>query len=67
MSGRLSPEVEKLVPETAIALIVTGPFPVEVSVSDSVDFVLTFTLPNVRFVALALNVAVVAFSCSAKA
>jgi len=66
VSGRLSPEVEKLVPETTIELIVTGAFPVDVSVKDCVDVVLTFTLPNVTLVALAVSVDVAAPSASAK-
>jgi hypothetical protein len=65
VSGRVSPEAEKLVPETTIELIVTGAFPVDVSVKDCVDLVLTFTLPKVTLVGLAVSAAVEAFSCSA--
>jgi hypothetical protein len=65
VSGRVIPEAEKLVPETAIELIVTGTFPVEVSVKGCVDFVLTFTSPKLRLDELALSVAFAAPSCSA--
>lgn len=64
--GRLTPEAEKLDPETVTPLIVTGTFPVDVNVTDCVDFVFTFTSPKLRLVVLALSVAVAAVSCSPK-
>jgi hypothetical protein len=60
------PEAENPVPVTVIELIVTGAFPVDVSVNVCVDFVFTFTLPKLRDGALALRVAVEPVSCSAK-
>jgi hypothetical protein len=62
----LIPDAEKPVPVAVIELMVTGAFPVEVSVNDCVDFVFTFTLPKLRLGALALRAAVDPVSCSAK-
>jgi hypothetical protein len=66
VSGRVIPEAEKPAPETVNELIVTGTFPVEVSVKDCVDLVFTFTLPKLRLETPALNVAVAAPSCREK-
>ncbi len=59
------PEAEKSAPVTVIELIVTGALPVDVSVSDCVAFVFTFTLPKLKLVALALSAAVEPLNCSA--
>jgi len=48
-----------------IALIVTGAFPVDVSVTDCVACVFTFTLPKLMLVVLALRAATQAVSSSA--
>jgi len=65
VSGKLIPDAEKLVPETAIELIVSGAFPVEVSVNDCADLVFTFTLPNVTLFALVVRAAFEPVSCRA--
>ena len=46
--------------------MVTGAFPVELSVTGKVVGVFTVTLPNARLVGLTVNVGTAAFSCSAK-
>ena len=66
MSGKLAPEIEKPVPVSVAALMVTAAVPVEDSVIDCVIAVLTDMLPKLRFEELMLSVGTAAFSCSAK-
>jgi hypothetical protein len=59
----------KPVPLKVAELIVTGPVPVDVTVTGSVDDVFTFTFPNAKLAVLMFNVATFgaeAFSCIAK-
>jgi hypothetical protein len=55
VSGRLAPTIVKLVPVTATELTVTGAVPVDVSVSDCVDGVLSVTLPKLTLEELTDN------------
>jgi hypothetical protein len=60
VTGKLDPETVKPVPLIAAELIVTGPVPLEVSVTDSVDELPTVTLPKLRLDELTVNCGVVA-------
>ena len=68
VTGNVAPDIVKPVPLSVPELTVTGAVPVEVNVTGSVDGVFTVTLPNVKSVALIVNVApaTAAFSCRAK-
>jgi hypothetical protein len=66
VTGKVTPEIEKPLPETVAELMVTAEPPVEVKVSDCVVGVLRFTLPKAMLVALMLRVAGAIFSCRAK-
>jgi hypothetical protein len=56
----------KPAPATVIALMVTGPLPVEERVSACAVAVFTFTVPKARLAELTLSVGIAEPSCSAK-
>jgi hypothetical protein len=64
VAGKLPPETEYPVPLTESELILTATVPLDVTVTDLVTAVPTDTLPNESEVALRLNTAEAAFSCS---
>ena len=66
VTGNVAPDIVKPVPVSVPELMVTGPVPVEVNVTGSVDGVFTVTLPNARLVGLTVKVGTPAFSCRAK-
>jgi len=66
VSGKLTPETEKPVPEIESALIDTATLPFDVRVIDFVTAVPTETFPNASEVELRVREAVAAFSFSAK-
>jgi hypothetical protein len=65
VSGKLAPEVEKPVPVSVAALMVTAAVPVEDSVIDCVVDELTDTLPKLRLEELMVSVGTAAFNCRA--
>jgi hypothetical protein len=69
VTGNEAPDIVKPVPVSEAALMVTGAVPVDVSVSDCFEAVLTATLPKLTLPALTLRVGIVgavAFNCSEK-
>jgi hypothetical protein len=68
VTGNVAPDIVNPVPLSVPELTVTGAVPVEVNVTGSIDGVFKATLPNVKSVALIVNVApaTAAFSCRAK-
>ena len=56
----------KPVPVNAAELMVTGAFPLEVSVTGKVVGVFNVTLPNARLAGLMVSVGTAAFNCNAK-
>jgi len=66
VTGKVAPDIVKPVPLNAAELMVTGPVPVEVNVTGSVDAVFTVTLPNAKLAGLMVNVGTAAFNCRAK-
>ena len=66
MTGKLPPDTEKPVPETAAAPTVTAPVPVEVNVTDLVTAESTVTLPKEMLLVLMLSTGIAAFNCSTK-
>ena len=62
VSGSVAPEIEKSVPVTLIAPIVTGWDPIDASVSDCVDVVLMGTLPKLTLVAFTVSIGADGFS-----
>jgi len=58
--GKVTPEIEKPLPDTVAELMVRGPVPAEVSVNDWVAAVLTTVLPKARLFVLTPSAAVVA-------
>jgi hypothetical protein len=67
VTGRPSPEMEKLLPNSAAALTVTGAVPVEDRVSGCVTAEFTGTLPKARLEALIPSVGIAAPSCRSNA
>lgn len=67
VTGNVVPEMVKLSPVSATALMVNGALPVEVMVTDCVAGVFTATFPNERAVGLMPSVALAAFNCREKA
>jgi hypothetical protein len=65
VSGKLAPEVEKPVPVSVAALMVTAAVPVEDSVIDCVVDEFTDTLPKLRLEELMVSVGTAAFNCRA--
>ena len=55
VTGKLPLMIEKPVPLIVAELTVTGAFPDDVSVNDSVAAVFTVTFPKLRLVALTVN------------
>ena len=66
VTGKVAPDIVKPVPLNAAELMVTGPVPVEVNVTGSVDAVFTVTLPNAKLAGLMVNVGTAAFNCRPK-
>jgi hypothetical protein len=66
VTGKVSPDIEKPVPVSFAALMVTGTAPVDVRIRDCVAGVLSPTLPNATLVALMLSAAALAFNCKTK-
>jgi hypothetical protein len=66
VTGNVAPDIVKPVPLNVAELMITGAVPVEVNVTDSIAAVFSVTVPNVKVVALTVNVGTAAFSCSAK-
>lgn len=62
VTGNETPDIVKPEPVNAAELIVTGPVPVDVKVTDFFDAVLTATLPKLTVVALTARVGTAAFN-----
>ena len=63
--GKVVPDTEKPVPVTMTAVTFTAVVPVDVSVTDFVAAVFSFTVPNDSLEALMLSVEIAAFNCRA--
>ena len=66
VTGKVAPDIVKPVPVNAAELMVTGAFPLEVSVTGKVVGVFNVTLPNARLAGLMVSVGTAAFNCKAK-
>jgi len=67
VTGKFTPDIEKPVPASIPALMVSAAVPEEVSVIDcGVAALFTFTLPKLRLSALSVSPGAEAFNCTAK-
>ena len=65
MTGKVTPEMVKPVPETVAELIVTATLPVEFKVRDWFEVLFTVTLPKETDAGLTVSVGLAALSCRA--
>ena len=66
VTGKVPPDSVKPVPVNAAELMVTGAFPLELSVTGNVVGVFSVTLPNAKLAGLMVSVGTAAFNCRAK-